>query len=146
MTKLFRILIVGSPKFSRRDLIHDTLYTYVKHAHACGDQPVITHAGHYVDPDGTPHHNPPQGADAITQHIWLEWLNNGLVTRNADIQFPNYRRYGKQRATAINTHNLVNRGADMCLAFLRGNSVTAPHTADLVEAAGIPIRIIREQT
>lgn len=146
MTNQFRILVVGSPKFSRRDLIHDTLYNYVTHAHACGDQPVLTHSGRYVDPDGTPHHDPPQGADAIAQSIWLDWLHNGLVTREADIQFPNYQRYGKQRATTINTHNMVNRGADLCLAFVRSNSVNGIQTAELVQAVGIPIRIIREQT
>lgn len=146
MTRQFRILVVGSSKWTRRDLIHDTLYTYVQHAHSCGDQPVITHSGRYVDDDHTPHHNPPQGADAIAQSVWLEWLNNGLVTRAANIQFPNYRRYGKQRATAINNHNMINQGADICLAFIRNNSVNANQTAELVQDVGIPIRIIREQT
>lgn len=148
MTNQFRILIIGSSKFSRRDLIHDMLYTYVTHAHACGDQPVITHSGRYVDPDGTPHHDPPQGADAIAQSIWLDWLKTGLVARAPIIRFPNYRRYGRQRGDIINTHALIadGAGADLCLAFIRNHSANATHTAELVHAAGIPIRITREHT
>ena len=81
----------------------------------------------------------PRGADRFAEACWTRW--GGRVERHRADWDRHGRAAGYRRNTAM-----VERGAEVCLAFLRGNSRGASHTAALAEAAGIPTHRHTEPT
>jgi hypothetical protein len=73
----------------------------------------------------------PRGADAIAERLWSGW--GGQVERHP-AAWASGRDAGMRRNEVM-----VNRGAQVCLAFIRGHSPGASHTARLAEQAGIPV-------
>jgi hypothetical protein len=120
-----RVLVTGSRKWDNRDVIEGTL-GWVLDEH--GDRPIVlVHGG-------------ADGADTIAAQVW-EALGQPTEPHPA-----NWRRYGKKRAGIIRNAQMVAAGADLCLAFIRNHSPGATDCADRAQAAGIPLRIHREDT
>lgn len=53
----------------------------------------------------------------------------------------NWAKYGKS-AGFVRNKEMVDIGADLCIAFWDGKSNGTKHTMDLAEAAGIPVEVI----
>jgi hypothetical protein len=75
----------------------------------------------------------PTGADQMA-HEWARGFGATIEAHPAD-----WVRLGKRAGLARNAE-MVQLGADICLAFIRDGSRGATHTADLAEKAGIPVR------
>jgi hypothetical protein len=76
-------------------------------------------------------HGGAYGADRIA-HDTAKVLGYQTEVHPAD-----WNTHGKA-AGPIRNKEMVEAGADICLAFIRDNSRGATHCADLAEAAGIP--------
>ncbi|WP_329060518.1 SLOG family protein [Amycolatopsis sp. NBC_01480] len=78
----------------------------------------------------------PRGADMMCEACWTHW--GGRVERHPAL----WATRGK-RAGFLRNKVMVDRGADVCLAFIRNGSAGASHTVDLARQAGIPTRVFR---
>lgn len=115
-----RILVTGSRDWDDEETIRDALFKAA--VEMFGDGMPILVSGRC-----------PTGADAIAEKIVWSW--NWVVEPHPADWFV----HGK-RAGFIRNAEMVNLGADICLAFIKNNSKGATHTADLAEKAGIPTR------
>jgi len=82
-------------------------------------------------PDAVLVHGDAKGADRLAASMWAQW-GGRTEAHPAD-----WTTHGR-RAGPLRNRHMVDLGADVCLAFIRGGSAGASHTASLAEAAGIP--------
>lgn len=81
-------------------------------------------------------HGGARGADTFAAELAL---SRGLTV---ECHTPAWRPYGiyNPQAGKVRNQQMVDLGADICLAFIRNNSRGATHCADAAERAGIPVR------
>lgn len=119
-----RILVTGSRTWTDVDTISEALNEtwWI----APPDDPFIIVHGHC-----------PLGADSIADNYarYSRWT---VERHPAD-----WEQWGK-RAGFLRNIEMVEAGADICLAFIKDNSRGATHCADAAERAGIPTRRYRQ--
>lgn len=77
----------------------------------------------------------PTGADAIAEDYWGDELHGEVELHPAD-----WAKYGRS-AGPLRNAEMVNLGADICLAFIRNNSRGALGTVRLAQVARIPVNL-----
>lgn len=119
--KPIRILITGSRTWTNRNLIGmELIQAAVELAGAYA--PIILVSGAC-----------PRGADRIAEELAEGW--GWTVERHP----ADWTAHGKA-AGFIRNQQMVDLGADMCLAFVRDGSRGATHCGQAAERAGIPTR------
>lgn len=130
-----RVLVTASRSWDRQEPIWTVLDIIAKEAAAVGD-PLLTVV-----------HGCAEGGDEIADQ-WVRRAEHPLPV-TAERHPPNYRRFGR-RAPWVRDREMVDRGAHVCLAFVRQcvdpkctrpephGSHGATGTADMAEAADIP--------
>lgn len=126
MTNPYRVLVTGSRTWDDMDTIVGALRQVRR------------------DIEGRPivvvHGDCPTGADAIASYLVQRAAPTFGLTEEKHPA--NWRPGGKlDRAAGFRRNaEMVNLGADVCLAFIKDGSRGASHTAALAEAAGIPTK------
>ena len=113
-----RILVTGSRDWDDRNTIYRALQEArigVSH-----DEIVLVHGG-------------ATGADQIAE-VYAEAMDWGVEEHRAQ-----WAVYSKG-AGPMRNREMVDSGADICLAFIKNNSPGATHCAEYAEARGIPVK------
>jgi hypothetical protein len=127
MTNPYRILVTGSRSWDDPAAVHAALEAAYRNTRAA---PVVVVHG------ACPH-----GADEHARAWAVEMIRQGRPV--LEEPHPAYWRPGGKldRAAGFRRNaEMVNLGANVCLAFIKDGSRGASHTADLAEKAGIPTR------
>lgn len=82
----------------------------------------------------------PNGADEIADQ-WVRWYRGETLVL-AERHPALWQRYGK-RAGIVRNEQMIAKGADLVLAFIRDDSPGATHCAELAAEAGVPMRLFR---
>ena len=121
-----RLLVTGSRKWDDRDTIRDALYmAFLQMGGQSGEQITLVHGGAI-------------GADKIAVEIWTR--ESGMPTEEHRSM---WEVWGK-RAGILRNETMVQRGADLCLAFILDSSPGSSHCAQFAEDNGIPVRYFRK--
>lgn len=122
-----RILITGSRDWDDEKAIDDALYDAWDEL--MEGEPLWTE-NHITLVSG----NCPTGADAIAEGLWTIRAGFPIERHPAD-----WDAFGK-KAGFIRNAEMVELGADICLAFIKNGSKGASMTARMAEEAGIETR------
>lgn len=113
-----RLLITGTRKGWDHQILTDALTDALLRL-GTGDGTVLVHGA-------------APGVDRQAAYIWKGW---GLEDEPHPAQ---WEAHGKA-AGPIRNQEMVDLGADLCLAFIHPDSVGTVHCARIAEAAGIPV-------
>lgn len=117
-----RLLITGSRDWDDRHTIEVALRMVAEtHADVCNLDDLVLVSGAC-----------PNGADRICEEVWEE--HHGKVERHP----ADWQRHGKS-AGFVRNEEMVDLGAQLCIAFIKNNSRGASMTARLAEQAGIEV-------
>lgn len=128
MAEPYRVLVTGSRTWSDLDTIAEALDAVI--AQTPSTDIVVVHG------------DCPRGADHIAAEYceltaaFAERLGKTLAVEPHPADWQTYGRFAGPRRNV----EMVNLGADVCLAFIVDGSKGASHCADLAERAGIPVR------
>ena len=121
MTAGLRILVTGSRDWTDGEAIRVALIlAWADAGYPSLNRVTVVHGG-------------ARGADAIAEALARR---QGFATECHPAAWDTRGR----AAGVIRNSEMVNAGADVCLAFIRNRSRGATHCADLAEKAGIPTR------
>jgi len=128
LTQTRRVLVTGSRDWQSRMTIYKALWGQLNRLSPWEEMVVV-------------HGDCPYGADRIARE-WVEARRGRLPVRE-ERHPADWARWGKSAGYRRNAE-MVNAGADICLAFIRNNSRGASMTAKLAREAGIPVVVWRE--
>lgn len=117
----YRVLVTGSRSWRQPD----TIYRALHRAYRSHPRLVVVHGGC------------PKGADQMAA-AWCEQFHVP-----AEVHLADWGLNGR-RAGIVRNGYMVERGADLCLAFIRDGSPGASHCAAAAERAGIEVRYFRD--
>lgn len=117
----YRILLTGSRSWTNRSQLAFELGVEVGYGMRESDDVIVIHG------------DCPSGADRMARDICS---SNGINQEKHPAQ---WAKLGKGAGFSRNA-DMVNLGADVCLAFIRDDSPGATHCAALAESKGIPVR------
>jgi hypothetical protein len=129
--KQYRILITGSRDWEDEERLRKAIIDAVVR--------VCEETGNHGETDWVTivHGACPTGADRMADEL-AKVCNWNVERHPAD-----WHRYRKAAGYRRNA-DMVNAGADICLAFIRNESAGATHCSDLAEKAGIEVERYRE--
>lgn len=121
-----RLLITGSRTWTNQSVIRAAL-TDAWHELGGGEVMLVSGAA--------------KGADRMCEHVWREVL--GLPVERHPVIWKPYGILNPQAGFARNLE-MIQSGADLCIAFIKNNSNGASHCARYARLNGIPTEIWRE--
>ena len=124
-----RVLVTGSRSWTDAAPVHAVLLE------TWHDAVQVNGPGH---PLLIVHGGCPKGADAIAD-AWAKQQQSDGAWVVVQSHPADWDRYGKC-AGFLRNQEMVDAGADICLAFIKDGSRGASHTAERAKAAGIPVR------
>jgi hypothetical protein len=120
-----RVLVTGSRTWDRPDVIEACLDIIANEAAAIGEQRLVVVHGAAL------------GADTIADG----WVRRGGHPLDVTAERHPARWSAEGRVAGLNRNRrMVERGADVCLAFVRDGSRGATHCARIAEEAEIPVQ------
>ncbi|MBB1252892.1 DUF2493 domain-containing protein [Streptomyces sp. OF3] len=136
MTEPYRVLITGSRSWKTIGAVRGALDEILRSLP--DDQPLVV-----------VHGDCPAGADIMAKTWALTKLTPACTDdyeRVTEEAHPAAWHVHGRQAGFIRNADMVQLGADLCLAFIRDGSRGASHTARLAEQAGIPTRRFTEES
>jgi hypothetical protein len=122
-----RLLVTGSRGWTNDATIHSAIDTW------------LLAAGTYLPVQPVLVHGAAIGADTIAAEYWIS------LGFDDEPHPPNYYRYNTKQAPIVRNAQMVQLGADWCLAFMLNESSGTTHCVKLCKAAGIPTTIYKER-
>src|SRR5690606_14346798 len=125
----FRLLITGSRDWPDGEFVHDKIMDEIEPFIASGDSVVVVHGAC------------PRGADDMASRT-VRWLQSAGWAIVEERHPADWDTHGK-RAGCVRNAEMVNIGADLCLAFQKDGSRGTQMTIDLAQKAEIPLKIYK---
>lgn len=125
-----RVLVTGSRTWDRPEAVWQVLDIIAKEAAAVDDSEMVVVHGAC-----------PKGAD-VAAEWWVTRQSWAGIRVRAERHPADWERYGKSAGHRRNAE-MVDLGADVVLAFHRGNSAGTRNCVEHAERAGLPVQIFQ---